>query len=125
MGLVPPDDDAANHGMKRFDALMHRGGALYQLAATETGALTCERWSVRPTRRGRPGGDLARITREDDAVTTMTYGYQLDGQTVYLDQSACEAAHRGIQARLRWLPPLPGDPGEHMARMAGNGIPGC
>ena len=177
LGLALPDDTAADDGMRRFDGLMRRGGAVYQLAAAETGALTCERWSVRPERRGHPAGDLARVRREDDAVTTMTYGYswspagiqreskqpeimltgpsivtktpagdnriayacleiatvsgqdrgaiQLDGQTVYLDQSACEAEHRGIQARLRWLPPLPGDPAERMARMAGNGIPGC
>jgi hypothetical protein len=176
-GLALPDDTAADDGMRSFDALMRRGGALYQLDATGAGPLACERWSVQPTRRGHPGGDLVRVEREGETVTTVTYGYgwspagmrpesqqpeimltgpsittraplgassmgyacleiatvsaqsrdavQLDGNPVYLDQGACEAAHLRIHARLRWLPPQPGDPGERMARMAGRGLPGC
>lgn len=173
---LPGDRARADAGMRRFDALMRRGGALYELAATEAGGLQCERWSVKPERRGQPQGELERVQRHERTVTTTSFGYDwspaeslpgrgpaltllgpsytyrspegtsglaygcadfvsvsavdrdvvlLGGNPMYLARDACERAHQGIQARLRWLPPDGGAPGERMAALAGGGMPGC
>jgi hypothetical protein len=68
-------DAAADAGMRRFDALMRRGGKLYELAPTEADGLACEPWSVKPRRRGRPEGDLVRVRRHEGTVATTTFGY--------------------------------------------------
>jgi hypothetical protein len=78
LDLRDDDDDAgaaADAGMRRFDTMMHRGGALYELAPTEAGGLQCERWAVKPRRRDQPAGDLVRVRRHDGGVATTTFGY--------------------------------------------------
>lgn len=175
---LPGDRDltAADAGMSRFDALMRRGGALYELVPTEAGGLECERWSVKPARRGQPAGDLVRVRRHERTVATTTFGYGwsleerhpgrgpeltllgphhtyrtpegmssigygcadfaavsaadrdvvlVDGNPMYLARDACERAHQGILARVRWLPPDGGTPAERMAALARGGVLGC
>jgi hypothetical protein len=76
--LAAEEDEkaAADEGMRRFDAMMRRGGALYELVPTEAGDLECERWSVySPDSRSRWGG-LERIRRDDRTITTTTFGYE-------------------------------------------------
>jgi hypothetical protein len=77
MDLHEQDEKAAaDEGMRRFDALMRGGGALYELGPTEAGELECERWSVHPpSSRGRQGG-LERIRRDDRTITTTSFGYE-------------------------------------------------
>jgi hypothetical protein len=168
--------DAADAGMRHFDTVMHRGGWLYELVPTEAGELACERWSVKPERRGQPEGDLVRVRRHEGTVATTTFGYGwslderqpgrgpelvllgphhtyksalgtsslgyacadfasisgvdrdvvlMDGNRMYLSRDACERAHQGVLARVRWLPPDGGTPGERMVALAGGGMPGC
>lgn len=69
------DDSAAGAGMRRFDTMMRRGGALYELVPTEAGGLQCERWSVTPQRRGQPEGGLVRVRRHGRTVATTIFGY--------------------------------------------------
>lgn len=74
-----PDQDekaAADEGMRRFDALMRRGGALYELVPTEAGDLECERWSVYAPRPGQRTGGLERIRRDERTTTTTSFGYE-------------------------------------------------
>jgi hypothetical protein len=176
--LALPDHTAADEGMRRFDTTLRQGGALYELTLTASEELMCERWTVRPERRGQAMGHLERVRREGQTEEITSYGYgwtpgtrgpgrgepaglalfgpritrttadhrsniayacmelasvdgagrdriAIAGNTVYLDRDACESAHRGLQARLRWLPPAGEAPGEPMARLAGQGIPGC
>jgi hypothetical protein len=76
LDLRDDDDSGLEAGMRRFDAMMRRGGALYELVPTEAGGLQCERWSAKPRRRGQPAGDLVRVRRHDRTVATTTFGYR-------------------------------------------------
>lgn len=75
--LDPRDDDdsGAGAGMRSFDTMMRRGGALHELVPTEAGGLQCERWSITPQRRGQPAGGLARVRRHGRTVVTTLFGY--------------------------------------------------
>jgi hypothetical protein len=87
MDLHEEDEKAAaDEGMRRFDVMMRRGGALYELASTEAGALECERWSVHPPDPRSPAGGLERIRRDDRTITTTTFGYEWSPTGTELDR---------------------------------------